>query len=108
MKMTAENAMAVAKLRSIQPGQSFVYWTGDSISRTAKEFREAFYNAAEKEHVHLTQRRLGPPITGKTKDGPIIDWRNGIGPGFEWIATARTWRTPKKHHRLPRELAPCH
>jgi hypothetical protein len=68
-------------LYKLRRGEKLVYVSGTLTTRSeqwlAKMARE-LYRAGT---VTLVQRRLGPP----TRDGKI-DWHNGIGPGFDYIA----------------------
>jgi len=81
----------IPALKSLKPGQSMEYYRGflqdDRAHRTPSRSPETddihaigaeawkLYLAGK---VHLTQRRLGPPL------------RMGCGPGFSYIATGAT------------------
>ena len=95
------------KLNNLQRGESFIYHTGFSLVSCPKKVRNAAYKAAMDDRVHLTQRRLGLPVTGTTLSGhKIVDWYAGLGPGFEYIATCKTWKSPKKHVRVKDLMTP--
>jgi len=50
----------------------------DSVARLA-------YKLYTEGKITLTQRRLGPPTMASGE----INWDQGIGPGFEYIATGK-------------------
>jgi len=82
-----QNETVMEALLTIRPGQKVVYFVGHlDMERNGNPgaIKAAVMagQMARKGRVHLTQRRLGLP----TKDG-MVDWHNGIGPGFEYIAT---------------------
>lgn len=82
-----QNESVIEALLSIRPGQSVVYFVGFlDLERNGNPgaIKAAVLagQMARKGRVLLTQRRLGLP----TRDGEV-DWRSGIGPGFEYIAT---------------------
>ena len=91
----------IRRLTSLQPGESLVYHSGklepgidfpkDNHDGRLLSVAAIALQLAQSGRVHLTQRRLGPPI----KDG-VVDWRNGYGPGFEYIATGAAPREKKK------------
>lgn len=77
----------IQALYTLKPGHSIIYFVGflDSERYTNAGALKAASVAGElarKGRIHLTQRRLGLP----TKEGEV-DWRAGVGPGFEYIAT---------------------
>lgn len=76
------------RLRAITPGQRIVYFTGFLDSERLERPRGAAAEVATLAielyrlgRVTLTQRRLGPPLFRSN-----VDWRNGHGPGFDYIA----------------------
>lgn len=91
--------MTIQKLRTIQPGESFVYFTGfldkereRNPRGEAAQIANLAYDLFIEKKVCLTQRRLGLPIR---KDG-AIDWHLGHGEGFEYIATGALPPKPKE------------
>ena len=87
---------AIKTLRSLKPGESYVYFVGylDGERLTApfggnSMIAAAAYELMQQGYVHLTQKRVGPPMV---KNG-IIDWKLGQGGGFRYIATGAQ---PKK------------
>lgn len=82
-----QNESVLEALLTIRPGQSVIYFVGFlDMERNgnpgAIKAAVLANQMAKRGRVHLTQRRLGLP----TKEG-VVDWRAGIGPGFEYIAT---------------------
>jgi elongation factor P hydroxylase len=57
------------------------------------------YSLMQEGKVHLTQRRMSPPVAHNKE----INWVWGIGQGFEYIATGATPR-PKPARSLIKEL----
>ena len=82
---------SISSLRSLQPGNSYTYFTGfldyerlrNKHSNGCKLADQA-YDLWLEGKVHLTQKRISDPIDQKTG---LIDWSRGIGGGFEYIAT---------------------
>ena len=80
------------KLRDLRPGESLIYFVGylDSErlynpgSQNAR-VSDVAYDLCKEGKVCLTQCRVGPPIS----NGGMIDWKNGLGGGFKYIATGR-------------------
>ena len=83
------DSLVLNALLTLPPGKSITYFVGfldRALDRggSGDGLKAAMMAAAlyRQGKVHLTQRRLGLPV----KDG-MVDWRTGIGPGFEYIAT---------------------
>lgn len=103
---------ALLALRSLQPGESVVYYEGflqDDRDATGGNrhpqhvdinmLGNEAYDGYLKGELELTQRRLGPPISKKTGE---ID-KYGIGPGFAYIATRRIVPGPDKRKEFKLE-----
>lgn len=78
------------KLMSLLPGEAYVYFVGFlDAERSVRPDGEAAaladlaYDLYQEKKVHLTQRRLSPPL----KYNGSEDWHGGVGQGFEYIAT---------------------
>ena len=79
----------IIELDRLRPGEQVVYFTGfldfeRQKNPTPEEVRVAniAYALSQQRKVVLTQRRLGPPVYHG-----MVDWRVGVGCGFEYIAT---------------------
>jgi hypothetical protein len=69
-------------LRSLRRGEKLVYASGvDLYERKAARIATVAMELYKAGAVTLVQKRLGPPMKfGK------INWHNGVGPGFAYIA----------------------
>jgi len=76
----------IPAIRELKKGEKVVYHTGfldsDRGVPNVRVIATEVFERARVGLIHLTQRRLGPPISNGQ-----VDWRNGVGPGFEYIAT---------------------
>jgi hypothetical protein len=76
----------IPAVRELRKGEKVVYHTGfldsDRGIPNVRIIATEVFERARAGLVLLTQRRLGPPIFKGE-----VDWRNGVGPGFEYIAT---------------------
>ncbi len=90
----------IKQLRSLKPGERILYYIGflDELRMRRPPPREVIianvaYELYCQDRVLLTQKRLSAPITSK---GSFIDWKLGIGKGFEYWATGKTPKEPSK------------
>lgn len=78
----------IPALRGIKTGEQVIYHIGHLSNDRGGSYNNVGQNAklamdlSDQGRVKLFQRRLGPPIRG---DG-TVDWKFGVGPGFEYIA----------------------
>jgi hypothetical protein len=98
----AEYNEASHKLYALLPGERYVYFKGHlSFTRetnphgTVAAISYLAYRLWQDGRVLLTQRRMGDPI----KTAGYIDWKQGVGMGFEYIATGAT--PPKQRMKIP-------
>ncbi len=75
-------------LRSLGPGQKLTYFIGFLDSERferpkgpASQTASVAYDLYLQGFIHLVQRRLSKPFSRGQ-----VDWRNGLGQGFEYIA----------------------
>jgi len=66
--------------------------------------QEAAWRGHEENRLHLMQRRLGPPVTGKYRDAAgnlvmEVNWNTGLGPGFEYIAYGKSFKSKKREKK---------
>lgn len=80
----------IARLRSLGPGERIVYFIGflDELRMKKPPPREVIIanvalDLAAQGRVALVQKRLSHPVIAK---GGYIDWKFGIGKGFEYWA----------------------
>lgn len=89
----------IQRLRSLKPGERIVYFIGflDELRMRRPPPREVIianvaYELACSGRVALVQRRISSPVTSK---GGFIDWKLGIGKGFEYWAIGLPKKEPK-------------
>lgn len=71
------------QLENLAPGIRMIYHRG-FLEDAEIGVAAAALNAFNRGKVHLFQSRLGPP-----KRNGKVDWENGIGPGFQYMAVGR-------------------
>jgi hypothetical protein len=74
----------IPALQNLKRGEKLVYHRGflDRAPHGVTEIASAAGELSDAGKVTLTQRRLGPPMFRGE-----VDWHDGVGPGFEYIAT---------------------
>jgi hypothetical protein len=83
----------IKRLRELQPMQSMVYFTGfleeerlSNPNGPANTIANVAYGLMERGLIHLTQKRISPPIT----QNGLVSWSKGTGKGFHYIAIGAT------------------
>lgn len=87
--MDEDTESIIRRLNRIKPGEAIIYFVGyldftrycDPLG-SANSIAIAAYSLYQAKKVHLFQRRLSVPVN---RNG-AIDWREGRGNGFEYIA----------------------
>ena len=91
-----EHEYTIARLRTLRPKESMIYFTGfleeermNNPTGAANAIANVAYGLMERGLIHLTQKRISPPITSNG----LVSWSKGAGDGFNYIAIGAT---PKK------------
>ena len=95
----------LTKVKKLKPGEQIVYYTGfmdferwEAPNSPTSVLSMAVYSLAMAGQVYLTQKRISPPVL---QNGDT-DWSNGIGVGFQYIATGASLTTPPQARIQPK------
>jgi len=84
--MKPDNNEAIARLRTLKPGEKFVYFTGE-LSRAAEP---SMFKSAERKAEALTVRELADAAYAQYKMGCVHLLQRRVGKNmFDYIAVAK-------------------
>jgi hypothetical protein len=89
----------IHRLRTLKPGERVTYFIGyldsDRLADPlgpANTLAMIAFDLCREGKIHLTQKRLGPPLSRG-----VVDWKGGHGPGFKYIATGALVKQSKRY-----------